>query len=56
MFWGRQWFDRVCESTRHLIRELETLVPLTHSLMIDGVLPHDALDYPEINNGCEIIP
>jgi uncharacterized protein len=56
MFWGRQLFDRVCESTRHLISELEKLVPLAHSLIMNGVLPPDAFDYPEINNGCEIIP
>jgi putative peptide-modifying radical SAM enzyme len=56
MFWGRRWFDRVCESTRHMINELERLVPLAERLMSEGVLPMDAFDYPEINNGCEIIP
>ncbi len=56
MFWGREWFDRVCASTRHMIRELESLVDPTKRLMRDGVLRADALDYPKINNGCEIIP
>ncbi len=56
MFWGRRWFDRVCEATRHMINELETLVPLAERLIDEGVLPLDAFDYPEINNGCEIIP
>ncbi len=56
MFWGRKWFDRVCASTRHMIRELESLVEPTKRLMRDGVLSADALDYPKINNGCEIIP
>jgi hypothetical protein len=31
-------------------------VPLAERLMSEGVLPMDAFDYPEINNGCEIIP
>jgi putative peptide-modifying radical SAM enzyme len=56
MFWGRRWFDRICASTRHLIRELGSLTEPTKRLMKDGVLPRDALDYPAINNGCEIIP
>ena len=56
MFWGRKWFDRVCASTRHMIWELGSLVELTKRLMWDGVLKDDALDYPKINNGCEIIP
>ncbi len=55
-FWGGKWFDRVCTSTRHMIRELGTLVEPTMRLMSDGTLKHDALDYPRINNGCEIIP
>ncbi len=56
MFWGRGWFDRVCETTRRMIRGLEGLVPRARSLMEEGVLPADAFEYPEINNGCEIIP
>lgn len=56
MFWGRGWFDRVCESTRHMIRELEGLAPLARVLMGDGALPDDAFHYPSLNNGCEIIP
>lgn len=56
MFWGQKWFDRVCASTRHMIGELGTLVEPTRKLMKDGTLPGDALDYPRINNGCEIIP
>ncbi len=56
MFWGREWFDRVCETTRRMIRELEGLVPRARFLMDEGVLQADAFDYPAINNGCEIIP
>ncbi len=56
MFWGRKWFDRVCVSTRNMIGELNKLVEPTRKLMNDEILPRDALDYPRINNGCEIIP
>ncbi len=56
MFWGRKWFDRVCESTRRMIRKLDALVGPTRELMMEGVLPKNALDYPPFNNGCEIIP
>jgi len=55
-YWGQGWFDRVCASTRHMIGELATLVEPTKKLIREGALPEDALDYPKINNGCEIIP
>lgn len=56
MFWGRKWFNRVCQTTRHMIHELRRLVPLAERLIEEGVLDPHAFDYPEINNGCEIIP
>ncbi len=56
MFWGQGWFDRVCATTRHMISELAALVEPTKRLLREGVLPRDALNYPPINNGCEIIP
>ena len=56
MFWGLDWFNRVCDTTRHMIRELEKQVPLARRLIDEGVLDAGAFDYPEINNGCEIIP
>ena len=56
MFWGRKWFDRVCTSTHHMIQELKSLVEPTRRLIQDGVISANALDYPKINNGCEIIP
>ncbi len=56
MFWGRKWFERVCASTRCMIKGLELLVLPTRELIHEGVLGEGALDYPPINNGCEIIP
>ncbi|MGA1873026.1 MAG: TIGR04084 family radical SAM/SPASM domain-containing protein [Thermoplasmatota archaeon] len=54
--WGRKWFDRICSSTRHMIHELSGLVPFANDLIDRRVLPEDAFDYPELNNGSEIIP
>lgn len=54
--WGREWFDRVCLTTRHMISELEKVVPLARDLLEKGVLPRDAFKYPSMNNGCEIMP
>jgi hypothetical protein len=56
MSWGREWFDRVCDSTRDMIQCLEKLVPGARELISEGILDTKDLDYPEINNGCEIIP
>jgi putative peptide-modifying radical SAM enzyme len=56
MYWGREWFDRVCMSTRRMIEGLIGLRETASNLMDDGALPREAFCYPEINNGCEIIP
>ncbi|MGA1822378.1 MAG: TIGR04084 family radical SAM/SPASM domain-containing protein [Thermoplasmatota archaeon] len=54
--WGRDWYDRICSTTRHMISELEKIVPLARDLVDKGVLSEDAFRYPTMNNGCEIIP
>jgi hypothetical protein len=56
MFWGLDWFNRICGTTRHMIAELRKQVPLAEALIDDGVLDASVFDYPLINNGCEIIP
>lgn len=55
-FWGEQWFNRICDTTKHMIHELEKYVPMAKELVESGVLDESAFSYPEINNGCEIIP
>lgn len=55
-FWGEEWFNRVCDTTKHMIYELEKQVPLASELIETGVLDPTVFDYPEINNSCEIIP
>jgi hypothetical protein len=39
-----------------MIEELEKLVPRAKELLENGAIPKDAFYYPELNNGCEIIP
>ena len=56
MFWGRDLFDRVCDATRHMISELESIVEPTRKLLERGIISKDAFDYPKLNNGCEVIP
>ncbi len=54
--WGKDWFNRVCRTTRHMIDELQKLVPLAEELINSGKIDKKIFDYPELNNGCEIIP
>jgi len=55
-FWGEELFDRVCRTTKSMIRGLEEITPRVKALIGEGVLSFDDFDYPEVNNGCEIIP
>ena len=55
-YWGDEWFNRICDTTRHMIHELEKLVPLTNELIKSRILSLKDLNYSELNNGCEIIP
>jgi len=55
-YWGDKWFNRICDTTRHMIHELEKLVPLAKKLIKSGSLTLNSFNYPELNNGCEIIP
>ncbi|MBQ03574.1 putative peptide-modifying radical SAM/SPASM domain-containing protein [Candidatus Bathyarchaeota archaeon] len=55
-FWGEELFERVCHTTKSMIRGLEGITPKVKALIEEGVINIDYFDYPEINNGCEIIP
>lgn len=39
-----------------MIRGLEGITQSVEALIEEGVLHIEDFDYPEINNGCEIIP
>ena len=54
--WGDDGFLKVCDTTRHLVAEIESKIPEIRSLVSSGVINVKDFDYPEFNNGCEIIP
>lgn len=54
--WGKEGFEKVCSTVKHLIRSLREVVPETRELIEKGVISMDSFLYPEFNNGCEIIP
>jgi putative peptide-modifying radical SAM enzyme len=54
--WGRDRFDEVCGTVKHLIKELEGALPRVRALIKEGKIAQGSFDYPEGNNSCEIIP
>jgi len=49
-------FSYICSTVRHLVRELKEVHPKVEALIRNGSLSRPDLEYPEFNNGCEIIP
>ncbi|MHA1654546.1 MAG: TIGR04084 family radical SAM/SPASM domain-containing protein [Candidatus Thorarchaeota archaeon] len=54
--WGDDGFRKICDTVKHLIRELRAQVPRVQELVDNGTIRVEDFDYPEYNNGCEIIP
>lgn len=54
--WGNEGFDKICTITRHLIGSLKDSLPVVKSLIEGGIISIEDFDYPQFNNGCEIIP
>ena len=48
--------NMVCESVKYLIQELRNLLPLVKLALDNHSLEQSQFKYPELNNGCEIIP
>lgn len=46
----------ICSTVRHLVNELQAAVPEVRELIEKGIISGQDFEYPEINNGCEIIP
>lgn len=55
VFWGEQGFKQVCETTRHLISELQRIRPDVEELISSGKIKKSDFDYEKFNS-CEIIP
>ncbi len=46
----------ICGSVKHLVRELENAAPRVREMIERGIIRKNEFEYPEFNNGCEIIP
>lgn len=46
----------ICATVKHLIRELKDALPIVMALIRNGNIKQSDFEYPEFNNGCEIIP
>ncbi len=49
-------YPLICSTVRHLVSELQDALPKVQALIEDGSVSRSDFEYPEINNGCEIIP
>ena len=49
-------YSFICTTVRHLVRELQEALPQVQALIANGSIRKSDFDYPELNNGCEIIP
>jgi putative peptide-modifying radical SAM enzyme len=54
--WGDEGFEKICEVSRHLFHTLKKYVPVVRNLIETKVISAAAFEYPEFNNGCEIVP
>ena len=54
--WGQEGFEKVCDTVKWLIKCLRDVVPKLQELINKGKLSLNEFQYPEYNNGCEIIP
>lgn len=54
--WAQAQFDLVCETVRHLVREMEAIAGRVRTLVDTGILQRHQLEYPPFNNTTEIIP
>jgi putative peptide-modifying radical SAM enzyme len=54
--WGEVGFKKICDTTRYLISEIERRLPEIQSHIESGKILLEDFNYPEFNNGCEIIP
>ncbi len=54
--WGNDGFEKICDSVKYLISTLRgNLDRIRENLRVGGI-DIERLNYPEYNNGCEIIP
>lgn len=49
-------YDMICSTVKHLVARLQEAVPAVRSLIERGTVSRSEFEYPELNNGCEIVP
>lgn len=49
-------YSFICATVRHLVRELQGALPQVQALIANGSIRRSDFEYPELNNGCEVIP
>ncbi len=49
-------YSYICSTVRHLVSELQGAMPQVRANIEQGFVKRSDFDYPELNNGCEIIP
>lgn len=49
-------YSLICTTVRHLVRELQDALPQVQALLANGSVRRSDFEYPELNNGCEVIP
>jgi putative peptide-modifying radical SAM enzyme len=49
-------YANICKTVRHLLAELRNALPEVQNLIDSGSIRASDFEYPEFNNGCEIIP
>jgi putative peptide-modifying radical SAM enzyme len=54
--WGDEGFEKVCSTVKYLVDSLKMILPEVRRLIESGQIHLEDFDYPEFNNGCEIIP
>ncbi len=54
--WGEEGFKKVCQSVRHLVNVLQEIKPEVEDLIKKGRIRLGEFDYPNPNNGVEVIP
>ena len=49
-------YFEICRTVEHLVAALGSALPQVRALLASGTIGSREFDYPELNNGCEIIP
>jgi len=54
--WEQEGFKKICDVVKHLIATLRFVEPAVRNLIEKRIIKLEDFQYPEFNNGCEIIP